>query len=45
MMYLRMCQMLRISRDLTRNLDVNNEYVGMAMEKWNEIVTYTIINN
>lgn len=32
----------KLVEDLTRNLDVNNEYVGMAMEKWNEIVTYTI---
>ena len=26
----------------TKNLDISNEYVGMAIEKWNEIVTYTI---
>ena len=32
----------KLVEELTRNLDVNNEYVGMAMEKWNEIVTYTI---
>ncbi len=32
----------KLIEELTRNLDVNNEYVGMAMEKWNEIVTYTI---
>ena len=32
----------KLIEELTRNLDANNEYVGMAMEKWNEIVTYTI---
>ena len=29
----------KLIEELTRNLDANNEYVGMAMEKWNEIVT------
>ena len=28
--------------DLTKNLDQNNNIVGMAVAKWNEIVTYTI---
>lgn len=27
---------------LTKNLDLNNNLVEMAIEKWNEIVTYTI---
>ena len=29
----------KLIEELTRNLDANNEYVGMAMEKWNEIVS------
>ena len=28
--------------EITKNLDANNEYVGMAMDKLNEIVNYTI---
>ena len=32
----------KLLEELTKNLDLNNEYVGMAMDKWNEIVTYTI---
>ena len=32
----------KLLEELTKNLDSNNEYVGMAMDKWNEIVTYTI---
>ena len=28
--------------DLTKNLDLNNNIVEMAVAKWNEIVTYTI---
>ena len=32
----------KLLEELTKNLDLNNEYVGMAMDKWNEVVTYTI---
>lgn len=32
----------KLLEEIAKNLDVNNEYLGMAMEKWNEIVTYTI---
>lgn len=32
----------KLIEELIGKLDANNEYVGMAMEKWNEIVTYTI---
>ena len=43
MMYLHIISnATKLIEELTRNLDANNEYVGMAMEKWNEIVTYTI---
>lgn len=28
--------------DLSSKFDLNNEYVGMAMEKWNEFINYTI---
>ena len=28
--------------DLSSKLDLNNEYIGMAMDKWNEFINYTI---
>ena len=33
MMYLHMSNATKLIEELTRNLDANNEYVGMAMEK------------
>ena len=32
----------KLIEELTKNVDVNNEYVGMAMDKLNEIINYTI---
>ena len=32
----------KLIEELTKNVDVNNEYIGMAMDKVNEIITYTI---
>ncbi|WP_296644623.1 AI-2E family transporter [Romboutsia sp. 13368] len=32
----------KLLEDMTKNVDVNNEYVGMAMDKLNEIITYII---